>query len=130
MAGTKKSASQPSSARSSQIPLPSARRRSSSSATITNAFCPTCGRTIPEYHVLTRTSYGAGERQPYFESIAWDPHHPFGLRLSAAGKGSLTDWQYINPEDAPELFEALKGRFINAIKEWVAKGWLKRTDLP
>jgi hypothetical protein len=51
------------------------------------------------------------------------------LRLSAAGKGSLKDWQYINPEDAPELFEALKGRFRHAIKEWIERGWLLPSDI-
>jgi hypothetical protein len=49
--------------------------------------------------------------------------------LSAAGKGSLRDWEYINPQDAPELFEALKARFKDAIKEWLEKGLLEPSDI-
>ena len=128
MAGRKKSETQPHSSLSSQMLLPSTRRRSTSSGTIVNAFCPICGRTCPENRVVSRDG---GEKQtaPYFESIDWDPAHPFGLRLSAAGKGSLQDWQYINPQDAPELFEALKKRFKDAIKEWMDKGWLEPSDI-
>jgi hypothetical protein len=109
------------------MPLSAARRRRTSTGTIVNAFCPICAKQIPE----NRAAYssGTGEKQPFFESITFDPNHPFGMRLSAAGKGSLKDWEYINPDDAPELFEALKGRFKDAIKEWIERGWLLPSDI-
>jgi len=96
---------------------------------IVSAFCPVCARTVPEKRATKRTPLGASETKPYFDSIEWRPDQPFGLRHSAAGKASFKDWSYINPDDAPELFEAMKGRFLEAVKEWIAKGWISEGDV-
>ena len=93
------------------------------------ALCPVCGRSIPENRVTVRGTYGAIETQPYFDSIQWDPAKPFGMKMPANGKNSFAGWDYIDISEAPELFEALKKRFLDAIKEWVDKGWLSKKEL-
>lgn len=92
------------------------------------AFCPVCGHSIPEKRAK-KIGYVTVDRVPYFESINWDANKPFGVSYSAAGRGSLRDWQYITPEEAGELFEAMKARFIQAIEEWIKKGWLEKGEI-
>lgn len=96
---------------------------------IVNASCPVCGHNIPENRVTVRSKMGALESKPYFESIDWQPDHPFGVRLSAAGKGSFRERTYISPEEAPELFRAMKSRFLDAVKEWMGKGWISEGEV-
>lgn len=93
------------------------------------AICPLCGKGIPERRVTLRQGSYAIETQPYFETIQWDGNKPFGVALTAGGRGSFKNWEYIGPEDAPELFGALKSRFIQAVREWVDKGWLEKDDI-
>jgi len=93
------------------------------------ALCPLCGKGIPERRVTQRQGSMVIETQPYFEAIQWDGNKPFGIALAAGGRGSFKNWEYIDPEDAPELFKALKARFIQAAKEWLAKGWLEKDDI-
>ena len=93
------------------------------------ALCPVCGRSIPERRGTVRGKLGNIETQPYFDSIQWDPDKPFGIALPATGKGSFSGWRHISKEEAPELFEALKQRFLEALREWAAKGWIKPEDL-
>ena len=93
-----------------------------------SAICPLCGRTIPEKRAI-KMGYVTVDKVGYFEGIEWDPEKPFGVVYEAGGRGSLRNWQYISPEDAPELFEALKARFIQALREWINKGWLTEEDL-
>lgn len=92
-------------------------------------FCPVCGRTISQFRAI-KVGYVTVDQLRYFESIDWDPSKPFGISFAAGGRGSLQDWAYISPEDAPELFEALKGRFLDALGEWLTKGWIKHEELP
>jgi len=95
---------------------------------ILSALCPVCGRTIPENRAL-RIGYVTVGKVGYFESIDWDPDKPFGVSFRAGGRNAFKDWEHIGPEEAPELFEALKARFIQALKEWVAKGWIKEDEI-
>lgn len=96
---------------------------------VIGCFCPVCGRTISQFRAI-KAGYVTVDQLRYFESIDWDPSKPFGISFDAAGRGSLANWEYIGPEDAPELFEAAKGRFLQALKEWLDKGWIKREELP
>lgn len=96
---------------------------------VISAFCPVCARTVPERRATKRASIGTIETKPYFESIDWQPDQPFGLRHSATGKASFRNWSYINPEDAPELFDAIKARFLEAAKEWLVKGWITEGEV-
>jgi len=93
------------------------------------AFCPVCGKSISERRVTLREGTVPLETQPYFESIEWNKDNPFGTTVLAAGRGSFTQWEYINPEDAPELFEAVKARLIQAVREWIDRGWLEKEDI-
>jgi len=93
------------------------------------ALCPICGRSIHEQRATARNIYGALEKKPYFETIDWDADKPFGVRLATSGRGSFKNWDYIDRDEAPELFEALKKRFLEAIKEWLHKGWLSKEEV-
>jgi len=96
---------------------------------IFRAFCPVCGKSISDRRTVLRQGSVTLETQPYFESIQWDEDKPFGTMLLAAGRGSFTQWDYINPDDAPELFEAVRVRLIQAVREWINKGWLEREEI-
>lgn len=96
---------------------------------ILRAFCPVCGKSISDRRTTLRQGAITLETRPYFESIEWDENKPFGTAILAAGRGSFTQWEYINPGDAPELFEAVRARLIQAVREWVNKGWLEREEL-
>jgi hypothetical protein len=94
------------------------------------ALCPVCGRAVPERRGTVRGSKGVNiETEPYFDTIQWEPDKPFGIARPATGKGSFSQSSYIDREDAPELFEAVKRRFLNALREWLHKGWIQPEDL-
>lgn len=95
---------------------------------ILEAFCPVCGRTVPQNRALKVGGVVVG-KVGYFESIDWDPNKPFGVAKEASGRGSLANFRYINPDEAPELFEVLKARLIQALKEWINKGWLSPDEI-
>lgn len=92
------------------------------------ALCPVCGRTVPEKRALKIGNVTIG-KVGYFDSIDWDENKPFGVSYLAAGRGSFKDWEHIGPEEAPELFEALKARLIQAVGEWINKGWLTPDEI-
>jgi len=94
---------------------------------IVGAFCPVCGKTVIDRAV--KIGYVSVGHTPYFESIEWDPDKPFGISFAAAGRGSLQDRKYVTPEDCPELFEAVKARFLQALAEWVNKNWISPSDI-
>jgi len=96
----------------------------------TAAICPVCGKTIHEKRAI-KAGYVTVDHIGYFASIDWDPNKAFGFRQDVSGRGSLANpREYIEPEDSPELFEAVKARFLAALKEWLDKGWLTREELP
>jgi len=97
-------------------------------AVVVACLCPICGRSIPKDRAV-KVGHITVEKRPYFESIDWDPEKPFGIAYPAGGRGSYKDWQPIGPEEDPELFAAVKGRFLQAIQEWKQKGWIADEDL-
>lgn len=92
------------------------------------ALCPICGRTVPEDRAVKVGNITVG-KVGYFESIDWDEAKQFGVAYQASGRGSFTNWRHINPQEAPELFEAMKARFLQAIREWLKKGWITEEDI-
>ena len=95
-----------------------------------SCFCPICGHSIPQKRVVERIKSRGVEFADYFASISWDASKPFGVNRTASGKASFSDWHYINPSEAPELFDALKGRFLQALSEWVkTKKWISRAEV-
>lgn len=87
------------------------------------ALCPVCGKTVTDRAVkLGGVTVG---KTPYFETIEWDKDKPFGVAIATGGRGSFTEWHHISKEDAPELFEGLKERLLQAVKEWLDKGWIE-----
>ncbi len=96
---------------------------------IVSAVCSLCGRTIPQFRAIKIGSITV-DHVNYFGSIDWDANKPFGISYLPAGGGSFKDWRPINPEDAPELFEAVKKRFLDALREWtVDKKWITREEV-
>jgi hypothetical protein len=98
---------------------------------VVRATCPLCGHSVPEKRAI-KAGYTTVDWIGYFDSIDWDPNKPFGTAFYATGghPGPTANWFPIQPEDAPELFEAVKGRFLQALREWLDKGWIKREELP
>ncbi len=96
--------------------------------TLKSALCPVCGRTIPEFRAI-KVGYVTIDRINYFGSIEWDPNKAFGVKYRAGGRGSFQDTEPIKPEDAPELFNAVKKRLIDALHEWIQKGWITEEEL-
>jgi len=105
-----------------------ARREAAVAERIIAALCPVCGRSIPEKRAI-RIGYTTVDHIGYFASIDWDENKAFGICYAAAGRGSLKDWEYISPEEAPELFEAVKARLIQAVGEWITKQWVNKEEL-
>jgi len=97
-------------------------------AMIVAALCRLCGRTIPEKRAI-KAGYVTVDRIDYFASIDWDREKPFGIIYPATGRGSLGQWQHIGPEAAPELFQAVKGRLLEAVREFLEKGWVSKEEV-
>lgn len=111
-----------------ELPLPTEVKVMPAAAEVMAAICPICGRSVPENRALKVGTVTVG-KVGYFDSIDWEPDKPFGVAYQASGRGSFNNWRHIDPSQAPELFEALKGRFIDSIREWLAKGWIKRGEI-
>jgi len=108
---------------------PSPRRKASLGVQVVSAFCPVCGHSIPEKRATEHIEGKTSETQDYFDSIEWRDDQPFGMARTAAGPNSFTDWHYLNPEDAPELYDALRQRVIDAVKLWIKRGWIQKEEL-
>jgi len=108
-------------------PRPTRVRAEAVAERILAALCPCCGRTIPEKRAI-RVGYVTVDRVDYFASIEWDENKPFGVSYVPGGRG-FGNWEHISPEQAPELFEAVKARFIQAWIEWIVKAWITREEL-
>jgi len=93
-----------------------------------SAHCPVCGRGIPKDRAI-KIGYVTVDRINYFGSIDWDPNKPFGVSFAAGGRGSFKDNEPIGPEQAPELFDAVKQRFLQALGEWVNKNWISLSEI-
>jgi len=93
-------------------------------------LCPVCGK-AHGMRVTRKVKYFPIERKPYVESIDWLPEKPFGVIVVYEGRGKgVTVMGYFQPgQDPDNFFPAVKERFVNAIKEWLDKGWLKDSDL-
>lgn len=103
-------------------------RRQAPTSFVISAHCPCCGRSISEGRAV-KVGYITVGKTPYFDTIDWDPNKAFGVIQPASGRGSFRESREIGPEEAPELFDAVKKRFIDAVGEWRTKGWLTEEDL-
>lgn len=96
---------------------------------VIKAICPVCGSSIPEKRAI-KIGYVTVDRINFFESVEWDENKPFGVRFFATGKAGFKEWEYISPEEAPEFFQALKARFLQALREWVIdKKWITQEEI-
>jgi len=79
--------------------------------------CPVCG-----------TAHGLNF-WPYTRQFT--PDKPFGV-IQEVGLGRGRSFGVIGqlePADEPETFELVKGRLLQALKEWKDKGWIDENEL-
>lgn len=92
-------------------------------------FCPVCG-VSHGMRATHKIKYIIRAKAPYLETIDFDPDKPFGVYLEAKGYGKGKDVAgYAQPDDEPEEFARVKGRFIDAVGEWIRKGWMTWEEL-
>ncbi len=104
------------------------KRAKESPREVLKAFCPVCGHSIPIQRAI-KSGYATVDHVDYFDNIKWDPDQPFGAAFYFEGRGRITKSRYLTPEDVPALFDAVKSRVIQALREYIDKGWIKQEEL-
>ena len=98
---------------------------------IPEAICPICRRSmIPQRRIL---SEGGVENttvssSPYWEMEGDSTRH-FAIILGSRGRGTLRLLRYADRVEVPELFESVKAHMVQAIREWLARGWLLPAEM-
>lgn len=84
-----------------------------------SAICPVCG-----------TGHGKRNGKNYWDTITFAPNKPFGV-IQDVGRGrGFAVIGYFNPDDDPDgHFPAVKARLLQAVAEWVAKGWIAKEEV-
>lgn len=97
------------------------------------ALCPVCGTAHGVEVTLTVAGkpYIKLRRRNYWERVKdYDPNKPFGVIQETSGRGSFKLVGYFSPEeDEDGFFPLVKGRMLQALKEWVDKGWIAREEV-
>ena len=112
----------------------SSRTRNPNMATeMRKAFCPICGRTAGR-EVTKRVKgkhYIALEHGNYWDRTKdYEADKPFGVIQTTEGRGTITTTGYFNPEDDKDgFFPLVKARMMQAMKEWIDKGWITIDEL-
>lgn len=97
------------------------------------AICPVCG--VAHGTEVTKTQPGKPyiklARRNYWErTLDFDPGKSFGVIQETVGRGSFRVIGYFNPdEDKDGFFPLVKSRLLQAVKEWVDKGWISREEV-
>ncbi len=100
---------------------------------IKQALCPVCGRAVGylwERDPIFKTKL---RRINYWEKTKeFVPDKPFGV-IQQAGMANLRGFQvlgHFNPEEDTEgFFPLVRARLLEAVKEWLEKGWLTREEV-
>ena len=67
------------------------------------------------------------EQAPYLETVTFEPDKPFGVILEAMGRGKGKEVRgYFTPEERPEDFLTVRNRMLEALREWIEKGWIEK----
>jgi len=97
------------------------------------ALCPVCGTAhgIEVTETVPGKKYIKLARRNFWERTKdFDPDKPFGVIQKATGRGSFRMVGYFGPEeDVNGFFPLIQQRLLNAVKEWVAKGWLTKEQI-
>lgn len=99
------------------------------------ALCPVCGRAAGRKRLeYPKGGYWSPPATENFWEYTqdFDPNKPFGvIQEVGAGKGhSFKVLGYFNPEDDVDgFFPLVKRRLLNAVKEWLDKGWLTKEEV-
>lgn len=99
------------------------------------AICPVCGRAAGTKRLeYPQKGYYSPVPTENFWSYTqdFDPDKPFGvIQEVGAGKGhSFKVIGHFSPEeDIDGYFPLVKARLLNAVKEWLNKGWLTRDEV-
>ena len=97
------------------------------------AFCPVCG--ITHGTEVTETVRGKPyiklKRRNFWERVKdYDPDKPFGVIQETTGRGSFKLVGYFSPEeDEDNFYPLIKARLLQAVKEWMDKGWIARGEV-
>lgn len=103
--------------------------------TMRSAYCFGCGALHGQRVTTWEPSYEGGpghfpsERENFWERLAAADYseQPFGI-IQEVGLGQGKSFKVVghfNPDNDPDGFYPLvKARFLNAIREWVHKGWV------
>lgn len=96
-------------------------------------ICPICG-TAHGMEVTERVEgkpYLAKKRRNYWErTLHFDPDKPFGVIMETTGRGTFHKIGDFSPEeDTDGFFPLVKNRMLQALKEWVDKGWISPTEI-
>jgi len=82
-------------------------------------LCPVCGR-------------AHGSRAFWERTKDFDPNKPFGV-VQEVGRGrgaSFAQIGFFEPsEDTEGIFDLVKARLLQAVKEWLDKGWIKPSEV-
>lgn len=97
------------------------------------AICPLCGTShgIEVTETVPGKKYIKLRRRNYWERVKdFDPDKPFGVIQETTGRGSFKLVGYFSPEeDVDNFFPLIKARLLQAMKEWVSKGWIAREEV-
>ncbi len=97
------------------------------------AICPVCGRSagVEVTERVEGKPYIKLKKRNYWERVKdYDPKKPFGVIQETIGRGSFNLVGYFSPEeDVDGFFPLVKGRLLQAMKEWVDKEWITREEV-
>jgi hypothetical protein len=86
------------------------------------AICPVCG-----------ASHGKRNGRNFWERTKdFDPDKPFGVvqDIGRVGKSGIRTIGYFGPDDDPDgYFPFVKTRLLQAVREWVDKGWIAPAEI-
>lgn len=97
------------------------------------AICPVCGTShgVEVTETVRGKPYIKLKRRNYWERVKdYDPDKPFGVIQETTGRGSFKLVGHFSPEeDEDGFFPLVKGRLLQALKEWVDKRWIARGEV-
>lgn len=89
-----------------------------SAGELRQVLCPVCGR-------------GSSSLTFWLRLSKFDPGKEFGV-IQEIGLGRGNNFTVIGrfgPEGEPEVYELVKDRLLQAVKEWRDKGWLSQDEI-
>jgi len=103
--------------------------------TYRQALCPVCGTAhgMEVTEIIPGKPHMVLNRRNFWERTKdSDPNKPFGV-IQEVGRGRGRSFKikgYFSPrEDEDGFFPLIKERLLQAVKEWLAKGWITEEEV-